>query len=285
MAVPVANPPPPRSPMPSRIEAQHIYKLYGGHQAAALRLLQQGADKATVLQQTGAQVALNDVSLQIAAAQTQVVMGLSGSGKSTLVRHFNRLIDPSAGRVLIDGQDILQLNAAGLRAMRRHTVSMVFQGFGLLPHQTVQDNVAYGLLTRGEAKRQARERARHWLEKVGLAGQELRYPDELSGGMRQRVGLARALAVDTDIILMDEPFSALDPLTRQDMQALLLALQAELHKTIVFITHDVDEAFRLGHQIALLRDGQLVQQGTPDTLRHHPADDYVARFIAGARHE
>ncbi|SMC29270.1 glycine betaine/proline transport system ATP-binding protein [Andreprevotia lacus DSM 23236] len=264
----------------SHIEARNVYKVYGGNEAAALRLLQQGADKASVQRDTGAQVGLIDISLAIAPAQTQVVMGLSGSGKSTLVRHFNRLIDPSAGQVLINGRDILQLDAAGLRQLRRRTVSMVFQGFGLLPHRNVLDNVAYGLLTRGECKADAHAQARHWLERVGLAGDAQRYPHALSGGMRQRVGLARALAMDSDILLMDEPFSALDPLIRRDMQQLLLALQGELQKTIVFITHDVDEAFRLGHRIALLRDGRLVQQGTPEELRTRPADEYVARFVA-----
>ncbi|WP_159666428.1 ATP-binding cassette domain-containing protein [Andreprevotia sp. IGB-42] len=264
---------------PASIEARHLYKLYGGDAAAALRLLQQGADKATVQQQTGSQVGLNDVSLSIPAGGTYVIMGLSGSGKSTLVRHFNRLIDPSAGQILLDGADILQLGAAGLRELRRRKISMVFQGFGLLPHQSVEANVAYGLLTRGERKADAMAKAQHWLARVGLDGYGARYPDELSGGMRQRVGLARALAMDTDILLMDEPFSALDPLTRHDMQALLLSLQQELHKTIVFITHDVDEAFRLGHRIAMLRDGRLVQEATPEALRSAPADDYVARFI------
>ncbi|WP_051710507.1 ATP-binding cassette domain-containing protein [Andreprevotia chitinilytica] len=271
---PVEIPPPPR------LEARHISKIYGIAAQRALQLLRSGADKATVQAETGCQVGLHDVSLAIAAGHTHVIMGLSGSGKSTLVRHFNRLIDPSDGDILLDGQNILSLDAAGLRDLRRRRISMVFQGFGLLPHETVQGNVAYGLLTRGEKKATVLDKARRWIDRVGLTGYHDRHPHELSGGMRQRVGLARALAMETDILLMDEPFSALDPLTRRDMQQLLIDLQAELQKTIVFITHDLAEAFRLGQRIAMLRDGQLVQDAPPEEIRHAPADDYVARFVA-----
>jgi glycine betaine/proline transport system ATP-binding protein len=206
-------------------------------------------------------------------------MGLSGSGKSTLVRHINRLIDPTAGEIFIDGANVLTLDAAGLRALRRHKVSMVFQNFGLLPHKNVIDNVAYGLLVRGDKRDACKQTARDWIARVGLAGYEKKYPDELSGGMRQRVGLARALALDTDIILMDEAFSALDPLIRGEMQAQLLQLQANLNKTIVFITHDLDEAMLLGNRIAILRDGVLLQEGTPAEISETPADEHVRRFV------
>ncbi|NAT17629.1 ABC transporter ATP-binding protein, partial [Pseudomonas syringae pv. actinidifoliorum] len=208
-----------------------------------------------------------------------VIMGLSGSGKSTLVRHFNRLIDPTSGEILVDGEDILRYDMKALRQFRRHKISMVFQSFGLLPHKTVLANVAYGLTVRGESKALCQERAQHWVTTVGLKGYENKYPHQLSGGMRQRVGLARALAADTDIILMDEAFSALDPLIRAEMQDQLLELQASLHKTIVFITHDLDEAVRIGNRIAILKDGRLIQVGTPKEILHSPADDYVDRFV------
>ena len=217
------------------------------------------------------------MSLGIESGEIFVIMGLSGSGKSTLVRHFNRLIEPTAGEIVIDGNDVIKLDAHGLRELRRFKVSMVFQNFGLLPHQTVLDNAAYALRTRGEAARCGRGRAQ--LADEGRAdGYGDHYPDELSGGMRQRVG-ARALAADTDVLLMDEAFSALDPLIRTEMQDQLLELQATLAKTIVFITHDLDEALRIGDRIAILRDGTLVQVGTPDDILSRPADDYVRRFV------
>jgi glycine betaine/proline transport system ATP-binding protein len=208
-----------------------------------------------------------------------VIMGLSGSGKSTLVRHLNRLIDPTSGQILVDGENILDYDMPALRQFRRHKISMVFQGFGLLPHRNVLENVAYGLKVRGESKGQCNERARHWISMVGLQGYEQAYVQQLSGGMRQRVGLARALATDTDIILMDEAFSALDPLIRAEMQDQLLELQRTLEKTIVFITHDLDEALRIGNRIAMLKDGQLIQVGTPQEILLSPADDYVERFV------
>jgi glycine betaine/proline transport system ATP-binding protein len=262
----------------SNIVLRHVTKVFGDS-PQALALLRAGQGKAQVLAATGANVGLNDVSLDIPAGQVFVIMGLSGSGKSTLVRHLNRLVDPTAGEILVDGEDILALNEAGLRNFRRRKVSMVFQGFGLLTHRTVIDNVAYGLVVRGERSPAAHEAAARWIAKVGLSGYEHKYPDELSGGMKQRVGLARALACDTDILLMDEAFSALDPLIRADMQDQLLALQAELHKTMVFITHDLDEALRLGHRIAMLKDGQLVQVGAPSDILQRPADEYVRRFV------
>ena len=263
------------------IEVNHVYKLFGppASHTRVLDLLRSGKGKADVLAQTGCNVGLNDVSLNIGAGEIFVIMGLSGSGKSTLVRHFNRLIEPTAGEIVIDGSDVIKLGAQGLRDLRRYKVSMVFQNFGLLPHQTVLDNTAYALRVRGERKTEANEKARVWLGKVGLNGYDEHYPDELSGGMRQRVGLARALAADTDVVLMDEAFSALDPLIRTEMQDQLLQLQATLKKTIVFITHDLDEALRIGNRIAILRDGKLVQEGTPNEILTRPADDYVRRFV------
>jgi len=262
-----------------KIQIRHIYKIFGERWKHSLALVRQGKSKQEVLAETGCNVGLSDVSLTIEAGEIFVIMGLSGSGKSTLVRHFNRLIDPSAGEILIDGVNIMDLSARALRELRRNRISMVFQGFGLLPHQTVINNAAFALITRGEQKSVALDQAAKWLEKVGLKGYEEKYPDELSGGMRQRVGLARALAADTEILLMDEAFSALDPLIRDEMQDQLLQLQATLHKTIIFITHDLDEALKLGNHIAILRDGCLVQVGTPQDILQNPADDYVRRFV------
>jgi glycine betaine/proline transport system ATP-binding protein len=206
-------------------------------------------------------------------------MGLSGSGKSTLIRHFNRLIEPTAGQILVDGQDVMALGPRELEQFRQRTMSMVFQRFGLFPHRNVLDNAAYGLQVQGMPKAEREAKARHWLEQVGLKGFEKQYPRQLSGGMQQRVGLARALATDADILLMDEAFSALDPLIRREMQDQLLALQAKLNKTIVFITHDLDEALRLGNRIAILKDGELVQEGAPEDILLNPANDYVQAFL------
>jgi glycine betaine/proline transport system ATP-binding protein len=262
-----------------KIEARNIVKIFGRREQEALKQLRDGRSKAEILERLDCNVGLNDISLRIPAAGIFVIMGLSGSGKSTLVRHINRLIDPTAGEMFIDGQNVLALDAAGLRDLRRNKISMVFQNFGLLPHKNVIDNVAYGLLVRGDRRAGSLQIARDWIARVGLAGYEKKYPDELSGGMQQRVGLARALALDTDIILMDEAFSALDPLIRGEMQEQLLELQGSLRKTIVFITHDVDEAMRLGNRIAILRDGVLLQEGTPAEILRGPVDDYVRRFV------
>lgn len=270
---------------PYKVQVKNIYKIFGTHIQSSLALVKNGKTKAEVLATTGCNVGLSDVLLNIAAGEIFVIMGLSGSGKSTLVRHFNRLIDPSAGEILIDGENILQFSDTQLREFRRNKISMVFQGFGLLPHKTVLDNTAYALLTRGEKKTDANAKAAEWLEKVGLKGYEQNYPDELSGGMRQRVGLARALAADADILLMDEAFSALDPLIRDEMQDQLLALQATLNKTIIFITHDLDEALKIGTHIAILRDGCLVQVGTPSDILRNPADDYVRKFVEKRAHQ
>jgi len=264
---------------PPKIEVRNVYKVFGKREKEALALSQQGQSKEQVLAVTGCVVGVDDLSLSIAAGEVFVIMGLSGSGKSTLVRHFNRLVDPSSGQILVDGEDILRYGMPALREFRRRKISMVFQSFGLLPHKSVLDNVAYGLKVRGESKALCQERAQQWVEAVGLNGYERAYPQQLSGGMRQRVGLARALAADTDIILMDEAFSALDPLIRAEMQDQLLELQTRLHKTIVFITHDLDEAIRLGNRLAILKDGRLIQAGTAREILHNPADDYVDRFV------
>lgn len=268
-------------PVPAQdsIEVRHVYKVFGRHPADGLRLAQNGHDKAEVLAQTGCNLGLCDVSLSIPGGDIFVIMGLSGSGKSTLVRHFNGLIQASAGEILIGGQDVVKLSEDGLRHLRRQRISMVFQSFGLMPHKTVLENAALGPLTRGEDRQASLDLAADWLAKVGLKGYEQKYPDELSGGMRQRVGLARALCADTDILLMDEAFSALDPLIRADMQDQLLELNRSLGKTIVFITHDLDEALRLGAQIAILYDGRLAQVGKPRDILERPADDYVRRFV------
>jgi len=262
-----------------KIVVERVSKIFGKREQAALALLREGHDEADILARTGCVVGVDDLSLEIAEGEIFVIMGLSGSGKSTLVRHFNRLIDPTSGEILVDGEDILRYDMEALRQFRRHKISMVFQSFGLLPHKGVLDNVAYGLKVRGESKALCQERAQQWVEAVGLNGYERAYPQQLSGGMRQRVGLARALAADTDIILMDEAFSALDPLIRAEMQDQLLELQTRLHKTIVFITHDLDEAIRLGNRIAILKDGRLIQAGTAREILHNPADDYVDRFV------
>ncbi len=263
----------------NKIEVKNVFKIFGDRAEEALRLIRNKQSKDQVLAQTGCVVGVNDLSLSIGSGEIFVIMGLSGSGKSTLVRHFNRLIDPTSGQILVDGEDILQYDMEALRAFRRRKISMVFQSFGLLPHRNVLDNVAYGLKVRGESTQVCAERAQQWIETVGLKGYEKKFPHQLSGGMRQRVGLARALAADTDIILMDEAFSALDPLIRAEMQDQLLDLQKTLHKTIVFITHDLDEAVRIGNRIAILKDGRLIQVGTPHQILHNPADEYVDRFV------
>jgi glycine betaine/proline transport system ATP-binding protein len=227
----------------------------------------------------GHTLALRDVNLQLQGGAVSVVMGLSGSGKSTLLRHLNRLIEPTAGRVQCGEVDVTALDAPGLRAFRQRCMAMVFQRFALLPHRSVLHNVAYALELQGVAQSERAARARHWLARVGLAGHEQDWPATLSGGMQQRVGLARALAADAPVLLMDEAFSALDPLHRVDMQDLLLDLQRELRKTVVFITHDLDEALRLADQLVILRDGAVVQQGSATDIVRHPADEHVRRFV------
>ncbi len=261
------------------IEIKNVTKIFGPDPAKVLARLEQGASKTEVQAETGHVVGLRDVSISVRRGEIFVVMGLSGSGKSTLVRHVNRLIDPTAGEIRVDGKDVLSMPPEALREFRRSDIAMVFQKFGLLPHRSVLDNAAYGLQVRGVPRKEREGIARKWIETVGLSGYEDVQPRRLSGGQQQRVGLARALAMDTGILLMDEAFSALDPLIRSGMQDQLLALQKDLHKTILFITHDFDEAIRIGDRIAVLNDGALVQVGRPDDIVLNPADDYVAEFV------
>ncbi len=263
----------------SKIEVRNIYKIFGSHPRQWLKAAQDGVSKEALLAESGHTLGLRDISLSIDEGSIYVIMGLSGSGKSTLIRHFNRLIDPSAGQILVDGADVMAMDDKQLETFRRTKMSMVFQRFGLFPHRTVLDNAAYGLQVQGVGRAEREKRAMHWLDQVGLSGFEKQYPHQLSGGMQQRVGLARALATDAEVLLMDEAFSALDPLIRREMQDQLLSLQSQLNKTIVFITHDLDEALRLGNRIAILKDGELVQEGTPEDILLNPSNDYVQAFL------
>jgi len=264
------------------IRCHDLTKVFGPAPAIeqALAMARDGSTRSDIQERTGATLAVHDVSFSVDRGELFVVMGLSGSGKSTLVRLLNRLIEPSSGSVEVDGRELGALDDAALRTLRNQHMSMVFQHFALLPHRTVLQNAAYALQVRGVPEPQRRERAKWALEQVGLGDRGDALPDQLSGGMKQRVGLARALASDTDVLLMDEPFSALDPLIRRDMQALLIRLQKELHKTIVFITHDLNEAMRVGDRILLLKDGKLAQLGTGPEILAAPADDYVADFVS-----
>lgn len=261
-----------------KIKITDLYKIFGPNGGAHVDKVRNGVGKTELLEKHAHVLGLQNINIDIFAGRVQVIMGLSGSGKSTLIRHINRLIEPTTGKIMIDGKDVLSMSDAELLHFRRFDASMVFQKFALLPHRTVLANATYGLSMQGVEASEAEKRANHWLERVGLGGFENRFPAQLSGGMQQRVGLARALATDADILLMDEAFSALDPLIRADMQGILLKLQSELHKTIVFITHDLDEALRIGDDIAILRDGNLVQQGSSQEIVLNPADDYVADF-------
>ena len=263
----------------NKIELNNVYKIFGPNPKKILPMVQDGASKEEVLEKTGHTVGLDNVSLKIDEGETFVCMGLSGSGKSTLIRHINRLIDPTSGVVSVEGTDVMSLDKKKLIDFRRHKMSMVFQRFGLFPHKTVLENVGYGLEVQGRKLEDKNKVAMEKIEAVGLSGFENQYPNQLSGGMQQRVGLARALATDTDILLMDEAFSALDPLIRSDMQKQLIDLQSELKKTIVFITHDLDESLRLGDHIGILNHGKLVQVGTPFDIIMNPADDYVKAFV------
>ena len=263
----------------SKIEIKNVYKIFGENPSKILPMVQEGATKEEVLEKTGHTVGLDNVSLSIEEGETFVCMGLSGSGKSTLIRHLNRLIDPTAGDILIEGTNVMSLNKKELIDFRRHKMSMVFQRFGLFPHKTVIQNVGYGLEMQRKSEEEINKISMEKIESVGLTGFENQYPNQLSGGMQQRVGLARALATNTDIMLMDEAFSALDPLIRSDMQKQLIDLQSELKKTIVFITHDLDESLRLGDHIGILNAGKLVQVGTPVDIIMNPADDYVEAFV------
>ena len=263
----------------SKIEIKNIYKIFGTDPLSILPMVQNGASKEIVLEDTGHTVGLDNVSISIEEGETFVCMGLSGSGKSTLIRHINRLIDPTHGEVLVNGTNVLDLNENQLIDFRKNEMSMVFQRFGLFPHKTVIQNVAYGLEIQGKQLEERNEIAMQQIDAVGLLGFENQYPSQLSGGMQQRVGLARALATDPGILLMDEAFSALDPLIRSDMQQQLIELQSKLKKTIVFITHDLDESLRLGDHIGILNGGRLVQVGTPEQIIMNPADDYVEAFV------
>lgn len=262
-----------------KVSIRNLYKIFGDNPKRALEHVKGGMGKSDLMDQHGHALGLNNINLDIAPKGIQVIMGLSGSGKSTLIRHLNRLIEPTSGEIWIDGEDVLAMDDNKLRDLRRFKMSMVFQKFGLLPHRTVLENALYGVEIQGVAEKEAKERAIKWLDRVGLAGFEEQYPSQLSGGQQQRVGLARALATDADILLMDEAFSALDPLIRTDMQSILLELQEELHKTIIFITHDLDEALNIGDSIAILRDGQIIQSGDPQDILMKPADAYITDFI------
>ncbi|WP_158737137.1 glycine betaine/L-proline ABC transporter ATP-binding protein [Alteribacillus sp. YIM 98480] len=263
----------------SKINVQELTKIFGSSPKEGLNYLEQGETKDKILEKTGMTVGVNRTSFSVEAGEIFVIMGLSGSGKSTLIRLINRLIDPTDGNVLIDDEDITKMDKQTLTETRREKLGMVFQKFGLFPFRTVLANVAYGLEIQGVEKSKREEQARRAIEDVGLKGYENSYPDQLSGGMQQRVGLARALANDTDILLMDEAFSALDPLIRQEMQDELLDLQNKLNKTVLFITHDLDEALKLGDRIAIMKDGRIVQVGTAEQILEHPADEYVSNFV------
>ncbi|KML28092.1 quaternary amine ABC transporter ATP-binding protein [Priestia aryabhattai] len=262
-----------------KLKVQNITKVFGKNPSKAIDLLQKGKTKKEILEETGMTIGVNQANFEIKSGEIFVIMGLSGSGKSTLVRMFNRLVEPTSGSLILDGDDVVKMNKEELRDMRRKKMSMVFQNFALFPHRTVLDNTEYGLEVQGTPKAEREKKAKEALELVGLKGYENQYPGELSGGMQQRVGLARALANDPDILLMDEAFSALDPLIRKDMQDFLLELQEKMERTIIFITHDLDEALRIGDRIVLMKDGSVVQVGTPEEIMTNPANDYVERFV------
>ncbi|MDA0988840.1 MAG: glycine betaine/L-proline ABC transporter ATP-binding protein [Chloroflexi bacterium] len=264
-----------------RISVKSLWKVFGKNPGQVLTAEHAGKSKSEILEKLGCVVALQDVNFEVARGETFVVMGLSGSGKSTLIRCLIRLVEPTAGEISVDGEDILRYRGKHLTQFRRKKVAMVFQHFGLLPHRTIIENVAWGLEVQGIDKRHRRALAQEVVEQVGLKGWEDAFPGVLSGGMQQRVGLARALAVDPEILLMDEPFSALDPLIRREMQDEMVLLQERINKTIVFITHDLDEALKLGDRIAIMRDGMIIQLGIPEEIVHSPADSYVEEFTQG----
>ncbi|SCB07940.1 quaternary amine ABC transporter ATP-binding protein [Rhizobium hainanense] len=261
------------------IQIKSLYKIFGPRGRDYIDQVKNGLGKAELNETHGHVLGLQDINIDMPAGAITVVMGLSGSGKSTLIRHINRLIEPTVGEVLYDGVDVCKMSEKDLREFRRHRTAMVFQKFALLPHRTVIENTIYGLDIQGVPRSESEKKGRYWIERVGLKGFERHFPNQLSGGMQQRVGLARALTNDADILLMDEAYSALDPLIRVDMQTVLLDLQKELKKTVVFITHDLDEALRLGDKIAILRDGKVVQQGTGQQIVLQPADDYITAFV------
>ncbi|MDV7270449.1 glycine betaine/L-proline ABC transporter ATP-binding protein [Thioclava sp. A2] len=263
----------------SGIQIRNLYKIFGKNPKRYVEAVKNGMSKEELNDRHNHVLGLQDISLSLAPGEISVIMGLSGSGKSTLIRHINGLIEPTAGEILYEGRNVVEMGTDELREFRRTKTAMVFQKFALLPHRTVLENTCYGLDIRGIPRSDSEPIARKWIDRVGLSGFEENYPKQLSGGMQQRVGLARALANDADILLMDEAFSALDPLIRMDMQKVLLDLQEELHKTIIFITHDLDEALRLGDSIAILRDGALEQVGSGQDIVLRPANDYIAEFV------
>ncbi len=265
-----------------KIRVENLTKVFGNNPKRGISLLNEGWSKTKILKETGMTVGVNNASFEVNDGEVFVIMGLSGSGKSTLVRLLNRLIEPTSGRVLLDGDDLTKVTPEKLREIRRKKMSMVFQNFGLFPHRTILDNVAYGLEIQGVDRDKRYEQSREAIKTVGLDGYEDSLPENLSGGMKQRVGLARALANAPDILLMDEAFSALDPLIRKDMQDELLDLQDVMQKTIIFITHDLDEALKLGDRIALMKDGSIVQIGTPEEILTSPENEYVERFVEDA---
>ena len=262
-----------------KIKIEALYKIFGKNPKEGMEHVKNGVDKNELLEKYNHVLGLKDINLNIREKSIQVVMGLSGSGKSTLIRHINRLIEPTSGKITVDMTDVMSYDKIALRNFRRQKTAMVFQRFALMPHMTVIKNVSLGLEMQGIDPKEVEKRAMHWIQKVGLSGYEERYPQHLSGGMQQRVGLARALANDSDILLMDEPFSALDPLIRKDVQEILLELQAELNKTVVFITHDLDEALKLGDRIAILKDGAMDQEGLPVDILLNPGTEYVRKFV------
>ncbi|VDC26642.1 quaternary amine ABC transporter ATP-binding protein [Pseudogemmobacter humi] len=271
-----------KSPREDVIRCEGIWKIFGDKSRQAMDAVRsEGLSKKEIRDRFDCVVGVQDATFSVGRGEIFCIMGLSGSGKSTLIRHINRLIEPTAGSVIIEGQNVNAMNARDLRAMRAERIGMVFQSMALMPHRTVRENVAFSLEVRGVPEEKRRRVADQAIEAVDLTGWEKRYPDELSGGMQQRVGLARAIAADPTILLMDEPFSALDPLIRKQLQTTFMKLSAELHKTTIFITHDLDEAIRIGDRIAIMKDGVLVQIGTPEQIVTEPADDYVAEFVAG----
>lgn len=263
----------------SKLRVENLTKIFGDNQEDALELINQGKTKEEILNATGATIGVNQATFEVYEGEIFVIMGLSGSGKSTLVRMLNRLIEPTSGNIFIDEENISSMDAKALRDVRRKKISMVFQNFGLFPHRTLLENTEYGLEVQGMDKKERQEKAEQALENAGLLAYKDQYPNQLSGGMQQRVGLARALANDPDILLMDEAFSALDPLIRRDMQDELIEMQKTMNKTIIFITHDLNESLRLGDRIAIMRDGEVVQVGTGQEILTNPANEYVKRFV------
>ena len=262
------------------VSIRGLYKIFGTRGKDVLQHVKDGMGKEELLARHGHVLGLNNINVDMQAGEITVVMGLSGSGKSTLIRHLNRLIEPTVGEIIVQGEDVMGLSEDGLRIARQQKMSMVFQKFALLPHKTVLKNAGMPLSVRGEDEETCEKEATKWLDRVGLIGYENHYPAQLSGGMQQRVGIARALTANTDIMLMDEAFSALDPLIRTDMQNLLLELQKELQKTIIFITHDLDEALKLADHLVILKDGAVVQQGEPQGILLNPCDPYIEDFVS-----